>query len=204
VSPIATINNEQGQATRRLIRLFESATDEELAYGLTWYGEAHDEAEAIAQANDRQLHQVAGVIAALSPRTSWPDNLRKTRQLLETGDTYGLTNGRDKAKRILDGEDPLDVLSGNKTRAFYDNLADPVNSTEVTVDAHAYDAAIGFVAGDRQRKALERKGEYERVADMFRSAARYLGVAPHVAQAVIWTVWRNRYGLYHYQKVSET
>jgi hypothetical protein len=199
-----TVRNDRGQATWRLVRLFQSATDEELAYGLRWYAQANDWLQSLADQHGLKISQVAGVAAALSPRTDWPQNRSKTEQLLADGDTYGLTNGRLKAQRIVKGEDPDEVLSGPKTRAFWSNLADPVNSTAVTIDAHAYDAALGLVTNDRQRKALERKGEYERIADIYRSAARHLGVAPHVVQAVVWAVWRNRYGRFHYQKVSET
>jgi hypothetical protein len=201
---LQAIDNSTGQATRRLIRLFESATDEELAYGLSWYGQAHETATNMGEFWGVPASAAAGIIAALSPRSDWPQNIARAWQLLETGDTYGLTNGRNKAKAIRGGADPDDVLSGPKTRAFYDNIADPLNSQAVTIDSHSYDAAAGMVTSDRERKVLDRKGEYERVADFYRSAARYLGVAPHVVQAVVWVVWRNRFGRFHYQRVKET
>jgi hypothetical protein len=200
--PLLAIDNSHGQATRRLIRLFTDATADELAYGLGWYVQAHETAAALGTAHGYTTRQVAGVIAALSPRSDWPQNVKRAGEMLASGDTYGLSNGRDKAKRILAGEDPADVLSGPKTRAFFDNLADPLASSAVTIDAHAYDAAAGMVTNDRQRKVLDRKGEYERIADIYRSAAGHLGVAPHVVQAVVWVVWRNRMGGFHYQRVN--
>ena len=57
--------------------------------------------------------------------------------------------------------------------------------------------------GDRARHVLDRKGEYERIADIYRSAAATLGVAPHVVQAVVWAAWRNRFGIYHYQRTDD-
>jgi hypothetical protein len=198
-------NNNDGAATDRLVTLYQSATPAELASGLSWYSDAHAVASELASSHLRDTNTVAAIIAALSPRTDWPQNVKKTRELLATGDTYGLGNGRDKAKRILSGEDPDGVLSGRKTRAFWSNIADPVNSRAVTVDSHAFDAAVGMVTNDDIRKrTLERKGGYEAVADAYRAAARVLGVAPHVVQAVVWTVWRNRAGRFHYQRVSET
>lgn len=202
MATLTPIANDQGQATRRLVRLFADATDDELAYGLTWYVNAHETARTLALEAGVSTEVAAGVLAALSPRSDWPQNVKRARQLLTTGDTYGLTNGRDKAKAMLAGTDPVDVLSGPKTRSFYDNLRDPLNSEAVTIDAHAFDAAAGMVTDDRTRKVLERKGEYDRVADMYRSAARHLGVAPHVVQAVVWVVWRNRFGQFHYQRVN--
>lgn len=203
VSTLDTIDNAQGQATRRLIRLYESATDEELAYGLSWYGQANDRARELADEFGYTTRQVAGVIAALSPQTSWPENLKRVRMLLETGDTYGFKLGRGRAQSILaDVADPDEILGGPKVRAFFDNIVDPLNSTAVTIDTHAYSAAAGQVTTERMRKVLDRQGEYDRIADMYRSAARYLGVAPHVVQAVVWVVWRNRNALYRYQRVS--
>jgi len=198
------IDNAGGRATRRLVTLFSGATDEELAHGLSWYALAHDTAAALAEPYRGYIttDTAAGVIAALSPRSSWPQNVERARQLLATGDTYGLTLGRGKARRIVAGEAPLAVLSGPKERSFYSNVSDPLGSDAVTIDAHAFDAAAGMVTSDPARKALGRVGEYERVAAMYRSAARTLGVAPHVVQAVVWVVWRNRFGAFHYQRVA--
>lgn len=192
------------EATERITTLVRSADASELAYGLSWYEDAHTAAFEIADEFGLSVDQVAGVIAALSPQTNWPDNLRKARQLVETGETYGLGNGIAKAKRILAGESPLDVLGGPKVRAFYETLADPLSATSVVIDRHAFDAAAGEVTNDRTRKSLERKGEYERIADIYRDAARLLGLRPHVVQAITWAVWRNRYGRYHYQHHGAT
>ena len=190
-------------ADRRLVTLFQSATDAELDYGLTWYADAHEQLRSIAAEHGVSVDTAAAVTAALSPQTNWPDNLNKTRQLLATGDTYGFRLGRGRAQRVVAGEAPLDVLGGPKVRAFYSNLADPVGSDAVTVDRHAVDAALGFVGDDNSRKRiLERKGGYEGIADAYRSAARVLGVKPHVVQAVVWAVWRNRFGRYHYQRLG--
>jgi hypothetical protein len=200
---LPTIDNGQGQATRRIVRLFEQATDDELAYGLSWYARAHELAAGLAAEHHMTVSDVAAVIAALSPRSDWPQNIARARQLLAEGDTYGLTLGRNKARAIVAGADPASVLGGPKIQAFWRNIADPLNSTAVTVDSHAYDAAAGMVTCDRARKALDRKGEYDRIADIYRSAARHLGVAPHVVQSVVWVVWRNRFGAFHYQRVKE-
>jgi len=191
--------------TRRLSSLFLSATPVELDLGLTWYAAAHEEALGLCDDDGTGLtiDQAAGIIAALSPRCSWPHNVKRAVQLVSTGATYGLNNGVDKARRILAGEDPDTVLSGNKVRSFYDNIARPATSESVTIDGHAYDAAAGHICSDRERKALERVGEYDRIADMYRWVASREGLAPHVVQATVWCVWRNRYGRYHYQKIQQ-
>jgi hypothetical protein len=184
----------------RIITLVRSANEPETEYGLTWYAKAHAWAAELATEYDRSVSDIAGIIAALSPQTNWPDNQRKADQLIETGLTYGLGANVAKAGRILAGEDPDEVLGGPKVRAFWRTLADPTNTDDVVIDRHAFDATVGAVTDDKTRqRALERKGGYERVADIYRSAARILGLAPSTVQAITWAVWRNRYGRYHYQ-----
>ena len=195
------ITNDQGEATNRIVAMFRSANAEELAYGLTWYQDAHTFAAEVAQRHGLTVRQVAGIIAALSPRTSWELNKVNAERLIATGDCPGLTLGRHRAQRIaFDAEDPADVLGGPKVRSFFDNLADPLNSEAVVIDRHAFDAVAGQVTNDHTRKQLDRKGEYQRVSDIYRSAAHVLGVQPHVVQAVVWSVWRNRYGRFVYQR----
>lgn len=47
-----------------------------LAHGAEWYFKAHKTAKALADATSMTIHQAAGVISALSPRTFWmPDNI---------------------------------------------------------------------------------------------------------------------------------
>jgi hypothetical protein len=188
------------EATERVVRLVREANDAELAYGLTWYADAHAWVASLAAEHGRPVDDVAAIVAAISPQTSWPDNQRKTEQLLTTGETYGLRLGVDRAKRVLAGEDPDAVLGGPKVRAFWRTLADPAGANDVVVDRHAADAVLGYVSDDVTRKRLlERKGGYDAVADVYRSAARLLALRPHVVQGVVWAVWRNRYGRFHYQ-----
>lgn len=186
--------NDRGQATRRIMRLVASATAEELDHGLAWYGRAHAWAAEVGERHNLAVTRVAGIVAALSPQTDWPLNKRKALDLIEHGDTFGLGRGRGQARAILAGADPDEVLTGPKVRAFWRTITDPATSDEVVIDRHAVDAAVGMVTDDRTRKAiLERKGGYDHVAAIYRSAAEALGLRPHVVQAIVWAVWRNRF-----------
>lgn len=184
-------------STGGLVALFRQATGAELDYGLSWYAGAHAWCADVAASHRISVDLVAGVTAALSPRCEWNLNKRRAVELIETGDTYGLQLGRGKAKRIMAGESPADVLGGPKTLAFYDCLSRPFTSDAVAIDRHAIDAAVGAVTSDKDRKLiLGRKGGYERIADLYIAASRQLGLRPHVVQAVVWVVWRNRYGYF--------
>jgi len=179
------------------VALFHEATAAELAHGLTWYTDANRWCAQVARRHGLSTRQVCGIVAALSPRTEWGLNKRRAVQLITTGDTHGFTDGRRKAQRILEGEHPDDVLGGPKVRAFYDCLARPLESDSVVIDRHAFDATVGAVTNDDiRRRILDRKGGYDAVASLYRHAADTLGLRPHVVQAIVWSVWRNRYGYF--------
>ena len=181
-----------GASVRRVVRLYEQASDESLAYGLAWYYDAHTFATELAAEHDVTIAQAAGVVAALSPRLEWNLNKRKAAEVLATGTTSGLSLSVTRAQRIAQGEAPLDVLGGPKVRAFFSNIADPDGSIAVTIDRHAIDALNGWtVSSDKQRKVLERKGAYEAAADIYRRAGALVGKPAHVVQAVVWCEWRD-------------
>lgn len=177
--------------TRRLVSLYDAATDEQMRYGLEWYSTAHTFCVGLSERYGITLEAAAGIVAALSPRVEWGLNLRMADELVRTGDTGGIRGNVRKAQRILAGEHPSAVLGGPKVRAFYDNVVRPTTSQEVTIDRHAIDAILGEVGDDRSRRVLERAGAYEQAADIYRRAAALRNVPAHVMQAVCWVAWRD-------------
>lgn len=160
--------------------------------GIDWYSAGHTFAIGMAARYELTVRQACGVIAALSPSTDWDKNLVLADVMARTGDCkhpYG--DAIRKARRILNGEDPSEALGGNKVRSFFDNLLTPATSVEVTIDRHAHDIAAGRVTDDAERKVLERKGGYERIASCYRRAAARLGMAPCALQAITWVTWRE-------------
>lgn len=121
--------------------------------GLNWYVIANQKAEAIANRFYMlSLPKVCGVIAALSPNNRWERNLIDAELLLK----HAVKNGRisdfktgtydrnkGKAWMIAHGASPLEVLGGNKVRAFYQCLLNPQNQDTVCVDSHAINIALG-------------------------------------------------------------
>lgn len=173
-------------------RVFRDASADQYDAGMRWYHDAHEAAVRLDPINP---DRAAGVIAALSPQTDWARNLELTRRAYTNGYASG-TLGRsiDKANAILAGADPLDVLRGPKTRAFYRLIADPDDLDAVVVDRHAIDIAIGerLTVADRERwYPLERRGWYRIFADAYRAAGRLLGVNPSQVQGVTWTAWTD-------------
>lgn len=173
-----------------IIRTFGSASPDRLQAGLDWYPNAHRIARLIS--NDGDAVKGAGVLAALSPQTSWWLNVELATDAFENHVAGRHT--RDscrKANRIMAGEDPATVLPmRRKTGQFYRCILDPSDGKAVCVDRHAHDVAVGKPFGDAQR-GLSAHGRYNLIAECYREAAHRLGKLPSVVQAVSWTVWRD-------------
>lgn len=178
----------------------EASPDAE-AEGLGWYGIAHDIADELAQTHGLTIRQTAGVIAALSPRTGWAENISLASDACAAAaegrtDLIGgcPSDNARKASMILQGHDPADVLGGRKVRSFFANILRPYSAGPVTVDRHAISVAFGHRVSEEDAKLLERIGTYTVIASVYRSVARSLGIRPHQAQAIAWVAWRKLHG----------
>jgi hypothetical protein len=218
--------------TRNITATFRAATDGDRAVGYGWYARARDLAEKLATdwgtgvggTREDAVRKAAGVIAALSPRLAWRKNVEYAELAYMTygqilngtlGAMFGeacfagsiptLNANARKAYRILNGEDPEDVLGGPKVRAFYFTIVNPQDPRAVVVDRHAIDITFGQVLNDQARGlALGRKGAYDKVSELYRRAARIISAelgevwTPAQVQATTWTYWRReRAAAYH-------
>lgn len=180
--------------TRNITRVFRNADHKALLDGMDWYARANRLAHALDPDNPSRA---AGVIASLSPLTSWPLNIRYATAVYSGETPRTLGNNVRAAMRIYSGENPADVLRGPKVRAFYFTIADPTNREAVTVDRHAIDIAHGKVLPNRGRERAIGKREYAQIADMYHRAARILSreyerdIYAHQVQAVTWVAWRR-------------
>lgn len=187
--------------TRNILRAWSQATDAELANGRLWYADAYAIAASLASNRCIPDRCAAGVIAALSPRVAWTDNIEAARRLLDGITPIGLAFGRNiaKAQAILahpDG-DPLDVLRGPKTRAFYVCILQAGRYVyggpdPVVVDGHAANLAWGRLHKSDTGLDLAKRQRYERIAACYRRAAAQLCERVADVQAVTWLVHRRR------------
>lgn len=155
--------------------------------GINWYVDSGSKARAITGLD---MVKATGIVAALSPQTSWAKNVLNAGTLVSTGDAPTFKTNVRKALRILGGEHPSDVLGGNKVVAFYNNLLDPYASKHVTVDRHAVNIALGGLVGG-SAKALEAVGKYDAVAFAYSVAGAKVNLRPCEIQAVTWLAWRT-------------
>jgi len=174
--------------TRNILKVYRRATDAQVIAGKEWYSEAH----ALAlELSPNDVWRGAGVIAAFSPLTPWWRNVELATDSLTTGrartDTLG--NSSRAAQRIIDGEHPLDVLKGIKTRTFAENIARNGISDSVTVDVHAFSIAVGKPVPSSKLKMGKRL--YLEIAGSYSNAAKREDISPTQMQAITWLVWRD-------------
>lgn len=131
----------------------------------------------------------AGVVAAMSPAMTWQAksgayvNLDAADRVVERWQTgsrvtagIGLGHSVRTGFAILDGADP-DTVLGPKTRSFYHNLRG--DHDYVTIDRWALRAA------GHTRDSVS-PSQYDRWANLYRSAAAIANVPPALMQAVVW------------------
>lgn len=175
-------------SVENILRIISLATPNQVLEGMTWYGDAH----RFARSLDRSYKRSAGIIAALSPQTSWPTNQMLAKRAYADGTASGsLGMSVLKANRIMSGHSPHDVLGGDKVRSFFDNILKPKTSQAVTIDRHAHDIAVMLKLASKPRPLLSRRGGYEAFANLYRAAGKELDILPLQAQAIAWVVWRE-------------
>ena len=167
----------------QLETLTDALTHDEWAGGEEWYQLANQLCNEWALDHGLRFDYVAGIIAALSPQIQWEVNLADAQSILKDGErasTAAFGPNVVKALWILDGTDPESELGGRKVRSFYQNIAYPYHSLDVTLDS--------WMAGmlGHNPKFLERKGTYDAISDAFRIVAERHCVLPHQLQAALW------------------
>lgn len=174
-----------------ILNVYSRGTFAEIRSGAGWYSDAHNLALELSPGNP---WRGAGVIAALSPLKSWDYNVRMARNAFRTGIATGHTSSNNAiAQSILDGAFPLDVMRGDKTRAFAAAIATNGMTDMVTIDRHAHDIALNKVFTEKTRKIG--KVLYREMSESYRIAAREIGFTECQTQAITWVIWRREKGI---------
>jgi hypothetical protein len=181
---------QMGKHVDEIQRRYEAASKEHREAGHTWYEKANEIAHKIGKGDVRKG---AGILSALSPMTEWGLNVRKAEELVKTGTTTstgGMQNVR-KAQRILEGQDPdqeFSMKTGPKTYNFYKNIADPSSPHYVTIDRHAYNAAVAQSGALDELGGKVVGGKYNHFADAYKNATYRIGgsLVPQQVQATVW------------------
>ena len=194
------------QHVRNILKVYRRATPEDIANGLEWYDRAKRYASIISNLSGVNLNTVVGVMAALSPNNRWERNVKDTERMV-----WAWVKGEDlsdfkvscyntmkqKAWSILednltDDDDILTRLKGQKIRSFYSNIR---GLSEVTIDGHALNIALGIRQGLTSDKTNMGKKLYREMQEAYVKAAKRVGVKPHELQAITWTTWKREHGI---------
>lgn len=180
---------------RNILRVFRSATPEQLETGMNWYKDARGICEDFATAHGVTPEVAAGVFAALSPQNSYGANVNLARRFLASGGTLDsgyLGMGLAKARAIYEGADIRTTLLGSrgfKTLNFFVSI-NSAGQDGVCIDRHAYCIAVNEKVANIPSLSEKR---YAAIALAYARASRYAGITAAEIQAVTWVVWRQRY-----------
>lgn len=190
-----------------LLALYNQATAEELERGVKWYKEVYDTVSLLAdnvlliggfQNLDKVelIKRIAGVVAVMSPRMPWHRNIEVAWEIVMcvlTGEKLSelklgiLGNTMKGALILLTGE--FELLGDQKVYKFWRNIVEAGEASKhVTVDTWAWRA---FYMTNETTKGIPPE-EYEEIEKAYVEASEKVGLAPHVFQAVVWEVVRNR------------
>ena len=179
---------------QNILTVFNQATADEIQQGKHWYADAHKQGIRLSKTYGISVYAACGIIAAVSPRLRWERNVEVAERIIQGRELDGLgvrwyANVR-KAKLILAGNMPANILRGNKVRAFYDNLVQPERSLCVCIDGHVWAIAHGKRISLEDVPPIGRRA-YNRLSVSYATVAKQLGLRPSQLQAVVWVVWRQ-------------
>ena len=172
-------------AVASIIAVWHRASEDDILAGKGWYAAAREFAATLWADH---LDRAAGIIAALSPMTSWAQNMAQAGQVvaaLQNGEPCpAVQTGSNRAKvwAIGHGADPVATLSGPKITRFYRAIMG--DDSVVVVDRWA--ARVAGFDVDAVPPRL-----FALCEEAYTLAAAELGVAPAVLQATTWTVQRG-------------
>ena len=190
------------QHVRNILKVYRRATTEDIANGVEWYDRAKRYAETISKKTGVHLHTVIGVMAALSPNNKWERNVADCERMcgawmsgFEIDDFKVSCYNTMKLKawsiledNLVNDDDILDRLNGQKIRSFYSNIR---GLDEVTIDGHALNIALGVRQGLTTDKTNMSKKVYKQMQEVYVRAAKRVDIKPHILQAITWTTWKR-------------
>ena len=186
-----------------ILNAFNNSTKANKEEGFGWYEMAYRHAEKMSQYNGLPTFQNVGIIAALSPLSSWERN-KETALLYSQGQRKGLHTNKmiekcAKIKETNSFDAVLEILNGDKIKSFAYNILKFGSFCPVTtIDRHAISVAYGRRISDKDRPTLTTK-QYQFISDAYVDATKIIrkntqvNILPQELQAITW-VWFRIYG----------
>lgn len=180
-------------------RVLDRADDIDYSEGLIAYYRYRETMHRFAGFYGFPLEPVTAAFVAMSPNNDYKGNLKSLATLLMgvryrwdldeiTVTTYKAC--RNRAFNFLTGRSEfLEATRGPKTRAFYQNIINPLDENSVTIDGHML--SIWHGAYMTMKEAVRSRYRYNDVADGFRKVAAERELIPSQVQAICWFTWKR-------------
>jgi hypothetical protein len=200
VIKIGDVTYSKTKIKNNIIKTYKQSNQSELN---DWYQEAHDfGCDVSAMFKGVPKRKVLGIVSALSPLKEWNKNKELAVDLISTGNAGHMKRNVQKGRDILAIKGSnyrecdsmvLDfkirkILNGEKTKAFYTNMAYP-SGKGVTVDRHAIAIAIGRTATDKEQSIS--KQVYTFIENCYIMTSETLNLAPLHLQSITWQTWKR-------------
>ena len=200
VIKIGDVTYSKTKIKNNIIKTYKQSNQSELN---DWYQEAHDFGIEVSEMFEGvSKRQVLGIVSALSPLKEWNKNKELAVDLISTGNAGHMKRNVQKGRDILAIKGSnyrecdsmvLDfkirkILNGEKTKAFYTNMAYP-SGKGVTVDRHAIAIAIGRTATDKEQSIS--KQVYTFIENCYIMTSETLNLAPLHLQSITWQTWKR-------------
>ena len=188
--------------TTNINKVFKKATQAEIDHGLTWYQDAQDACQDMADTYELPLAIVVGVVAALSPTNRWERNLIDADNMLQTFTSGGYVENtspctyktmRDKAWLILSNGVAQDVdaiaktLNGPKITDFFLCI---MGQDVCVIDGHAWCIANADRRTMQEVPSIGKKLRKELQAAYSKAGKRH-GMTAFQMQAATWVSWKR-------------
>lgn len=165
------------------IEYASKATPSDIAAALSWYDEARDLANEMADMGNVSFDQACCIIAAYSIRRDWKTNERFAREFAAGSRPKAMRSIDKIIDNIMEYDDPFTALNGDKTNSFAHNIAGDMEA--VTLDVWMIRAA-----GMDATKSLN-KTQYREISAILKAEAANAGILPAIFQALVWIVIRG-------------
>ena len=209
---------------RNILECYERADESSREEGRVWYLQARDIAFDIGEncvqtycpygyteegqlaENILEYHELvqlgAGIIASLSPQTSWDKNIEGALYFSKTLEKPKFTTDANYNKALnifhscTSGDfTDIEIILGEKaykTRAFYNNICNPDGDYGVTIDRHAISIYLGKSCTKQQlSRGLDSKRTNDTIRNSYKKVADMLGIHYNILQATTWVQWRK-------------
>ena len=183
---------------RNIVDAYYNASATSHTEGQQWYVDANGIAKQIsAMLDSDDVRMGAGILSALSPQMEWGDNVTEAIKLATTGKSPRQTAvNEDKAILIGCGNDPDDILGGEKVTAFYHAIVNPTGDDKPVIDRHAIAVYYGKPVSKKElSRVFGNKKVIHRIQSAYIRAGRVLNRHYNVVQATTWVQHRKDKGI---------